>query len=265
MKKYKLIQIYPGSSKLGTIKRIKENHELYFHYINYPEFWQEVVEKDYEILKIRVISENYGILKKETICNFKINEKGVSSWEIKNGIYDSFNCESKCFYEWFEIYQIKRLSDDEIFTIGDDILEQREHSKIEYFEIRGNDLVLRINHQITKGSSTILISSNFNKLKQPLFKTEDGIDIFEGDVFVTITKNLNINSVKRFTGGYITIPSKSELSFSTKEKAEEYIIMNKPCLSLKEVLDNYNTKPGYHTSCSLDNELINLVKIKLKK
>ncbi len=44
--KYILKKEYPGSPKLGNIIDNLENDWIE----NYPEFWQEVVEKDYEIL-----------------------------------------------------------------------------------------------------------------------------------------------------------------------------------------------------------------------
>ena len=47
MKKYKLIKTYPGSPKLGTILTHEE-----LQYCNWNEYYQEVVEKDYEILSL---------------------------------------------------------------------------------------------------------------------------------------------------------------------------------------------------------------------
>lgn len=56
MKKYKLIKIYPGSPKLGTIAEGIYGGESYSYneYSNvskgsiedYPEYWEEVIEKD---------------------------------------------------------------------------------------------------------------------------------------------------------------------------------------------------------------------------
>ena len=56
--KYKLIKTYPGSPKLNTIvqKHQNCNYTCDYHSINpiyvenHSEFWQPVVEKDYEIL-----------------------------------------------------------------------------------------------------------------------------------------------------------------------------------------------------------------------
>ena len=96
MKKYKLIKQYPGSLKLGSIATSIGGDDLWkgsIYYDKYPEYWEEVVEveKDYEILRYYSI-ENPSIGR--TTCNSKLN--------------DTYN-----------IYSVKRLSDGEVFTIGD--------------------------------------------------------------------------------------------------------------------------------------------------
>ena len=61
MKTYRLIKTYPGSPKLNTIvqKHQNCNYTCDYHSINpiyvenHLEFWQPVVEKDYEILEIK--------------------------------------------------------------------------------------------------------------------------------------------------------------------------------------------------------------------
>lgn len=56
MKKYKLIKKYPGSPKLGFI--IENGYycdQLYINPKDYPNNWQEVVEKDYEILSLSLM------------------------------------------------------------------------------------------------------------------------------------------------------------------------------------------------------------------
>lgn len=74
------------------------------------------------------------------------------------------------------------------------------------------------------------------KIKQPLFTTEDGVDIFEGDSYYSYNLELDISS--KFDSACLKISGKNTDNkyFSTKEKAEEYILMNKPCLSLNDVL-----------------------------
>ena len=66
--KYILKKEYPGSPKLGNIIDNLENDWIE----NYPEFWEEVVEKDYEILSyITIESEiiKYKDLNINDECN----------------------------------------------------------------------------------------------------------------------------------------------------------------------------------------------------
>lgn len=174
MKKYELIKEYPGSPTLGTIlrqwKSTDGNNKIFYgsQYTlspalspeiveSYSEFWQEIVEKDYEILSIRTDDG--------TPSDMFENDKFMWSTDDEPK-YESLKTITERWKKLkvkIHIHSVKRLSDNQIFTVGDDILEQGEHSKIEYFELRGDDLAIRINHQVTKGSSTILISSKFEK------------------------------------------------------------------------------------------------------
>lgn len=214
--KYKLIKEYPGSPKLGTelIPKVdKENDNTnnyywegsWFNPKNFPEFWEEVVEKDYEIVDFH---------------------KGDN-----------------------KIISIKRLSDDEIFTIGDKIFP---NNKIHKFEIK--DSILKIWHCDISFSTPIIEGpsgqpgncswiediSNVQKIKQKLFTTEDGVDIFEGDKIYSIDKTkLIFKDIDRIIQSQYFERSSLYKYFSTKEKAEEYIFMNKPVLSLNDVASIY--------------------------
>lgn len=87
--------------------------------------------------------------------------------------------------------------------------------------------------------------------KQAILITEDGVDIFEGDSFVVISlidvEESTVESEvimkpydiweKCKLYGLITNKTGNFLAFSTKKAAENYIKMNKPCLSLNDVLE----------------------------
>lgn len=76
--KYELIKTYPGSPKLNTICKYDKNpwsdSNAFTNPVlnpeNYPEFWQPVVEKDYEILSF--ICNPHALV---SIVNSKINGK----------------------------------------------------------------------------------------------------------------------------------------------------------------------------------------------
>lgn len=205
--KYKLIKEYPGSPKLGHViccNDFTHNGVDRHSCSDYPEFWEEVIEKDYEILSLK---KNNNI---NTVVSFDIDINRLLKYtEIK-------------------IHKVKRLSDGEVFTVGDKITgaTYNEPRNIISFNISNNKLWIEQDH----GSSDL---KDIKKLKQPLFTTEDGVDIYDEDEFYWLDKGLNIRN-SGYTTIYTNIPN--TLYFSTKEKAEEHILMNKPCLSINDVL-----------------------------
>ena len=68
--------------------------------------------------------------------------------------------------------------------------------------------------------------------KPILFTTEDGVDIREGDRFSAVQRGMYhaLYNIKHS----LSNPDKW-VTFSTKELAKEYIVNNKPCLSLVDI------------------------------
>jgi len=266
MIRYKLIKKYPLSPELGTIVQSKNEFPFdeYFsnghlrmklsELINFPENWQKVEELDYEILSI--ITSNFVVLPKNNI-QFKeyiecALEFGCS--DIKNTITG----------EIWSINSVKRLSDGEVFTIGDLIdfgnFENKGSQPIEKFEIDYFD-----KRRITAYNSAYGLGFEIWKkvpTKTPLFTSEDGVEIFEGDDFFYPNTHVWVVSKIKADAKMIhyVIEVNKYKTFSSEEKAEEYILMNKPCLSLNE------TKKLFKTSSILkfEQKLIELVKSKLK-
>lgn len=222
MKRYKLIKKLPfeNSPEIGYISETKYpksiTHPRGSHYWcgnwfspeNYPEFWELVVEKDYEILsliedKFIYPCDKYG----KDFINQLFNTLGVS------------------------IHSVKR-KDGEVFTIGDKVsnIYDKDITIINKFGF---------NHDTININGNYARLSEINKSKQPLFKTEDGVDIFEGDKYYYINSNFSdpweIIHTKADCPGIIDKNDLNYKRFSTKEKAEEYILMNKPLLTLKDV------------------------------
>lgn len=138
----------------------------------------------------------------------------------------------------YQVYSVKRLSDGEVFTIGDKITGKSQYNCIiNSIELNPNCNQIMFN-RLDEGIDLI----NAKHIKQPLFTTEDGIDIFESsDIFyyVKFTQyNMTIGKpfeIVRGTHPTFKYEPQYEKYFSTKEAAEEYIIMNKPCLSVNDV------------------------------
>lgn len=245
MKKYKLIKEFPGSPKLGTINT---NDQLSWKGEDYPEFWEEVVEKDYEILEYKT-------------------ESGISCKAPFLSDSHQFYINEKC-----KIHSVKRLSDGEIFTIGDKIKQINNNNDsfglIHRFDISNDSIIIN-----KKPNTNCLFLKSIEHIKQPLFTTEDGVDIFEGDeYFELITPDFHNkpciwNILPNKTRNNINYDQKGNkehgrIWFSTKEKAEEYILMNKPCLSFNDIS---NLFPGYiHSSSNFIPKLKDLIKTKLK-
>lgn len=89
--------------------------------------------------------------------------------------------------------------------------------------------------------------------KQPLFTTEDGVEIFENDKywFVKPLQDYYLGEVIAIEHSMTGRKQENILDFSTKEKAEEYIIMNKPCLSLNDVNKAYSAPHGSNLHLNL--------------
>lgn len=242
MSKYKLIKKYPGSPELGTIAYRKKDYNErtivyekpgeekptytsstkkdYFEKMisSQPEFWEEVVEKEYEILSFYSVDRRYI---------YDLQSDGSYKTRVPHG-----HCFSPETFINCPIHSVKRLSDGEVFTVGDKIQTSMSLT-IDSFVIIDNELL--VNPLEIIGTISL---SKIKKVKQPLFTTEDGVDIYEGDYVCWIGSvkytDVKINDYRladkaMITDGFV-------LYFSTKEAAEEYILMNKPCLSINDVL-----------------------------
>lgn len=285
MKKYKLIKCYPGSEELGTIATEENSTTCYntngfLHYSSadfkqniekYPEFWQEIVEKEYEILSFK---DKYS-----NLIVYQTNLKHL--YQAKNrGMKVSLDfCLNKA-KEYWDIHSVKRLSDGEIFTIGDKVKCWSGIHEIKHIFLLDKDTnKIRFWMKEQIGVENVPNDNNpagfkidsIEKSKTPLFTTEDGVDIFDGDTYL---ENYNSNDKYEFSNYQryravkdgeedYSISNSNCLRFSSKEAAEAYIIVNKPCLSINDV-ENFKSK-HYSTITKLNwlDGLKELVKTKL--
>lgn len=211
MAKYKLIKKLPfeGSPEIGYISEEK-TIESKLHYwnanwfdpANYPEFWEKVVEKDWEIL-----NQGYNGL--------------IGKWEIK---------------------AVKRKCDGEIFSVGDKLDLRaggiRKITGISLDDSGVSEFSKRSIPWLECGKDYGTCLDWAVHYKKPILITEDGVELFEGDVvyYVLISDRYIIysNPVNKYDGG-----NPNYKYFSTKKAAEKYIEENKPRFSKKDILNLY--------------------------
>jgi len=203
---YRLIKKYPGSPKVGDIVEgygrdgwysKGEGHSTYDwrQVVNYPEFWEEVIEKDYEIL---------SYIKKGSIACTTTKRRGGENHE-----------------EYWNIHSVKRLSDGEMFTIGD-MIKTTYTERIRILGFRSpeaNEYFIEILTGFTR-------LSTIEKVKQPIFLTHDGKDIFEGDTVWWVRKeSYSYSCFEAYSG--IKFHSNLNAYFLTATAAGNYINKNK--------------------------------------
>lgn len=143
----------------------------------------------------------------------------------------------------FFVYQVKRLSDGEVFTVGDRIKGYKntgiKEIKIEYGEI---SIITDANGD---GCVTDNLSWNLESCHKinKVFKTVDDVWIYEGDNFFEANVT---HGVKVWNTDY-PVYLNNEISktlFADKQKAEEFVLMNKKALSIKDVQSIYVSANG---------------------
>lgn len=201
--------------------------------------------KDWE--EIKEIKENneYIIISFKDSCTiYNLKKDGRYA---NNDSLDGSTVDQMLSYSFVKINSIKRISDEQIFSIGDNVVFNKIHKFIIekfYFDCNNNHLLCSNN----AGTGHVNISK-IEKIKEPIFTTEDGVDIYEGNKYwVMRTDKFPIVSFHWKVDGkpnkgrdnikYAQIANTKNgvYWFSTKEKAEEFIIFNKPCLSINDVL-----------------------------
>lgn len=133
--------------------------------------------------------------------------------------------------EGAKIHSVRRLSDGEVFTIGDKVESVNRFYKgtwkIAEF-IAANDMIY-----VTGDNQAVNLFAIKKYQKQPLLTTEDGKDIYEGDEYWFVSDQYHL--LHQITANNYLIERNKYKRFSTEEAAKEYILMNKPCLSVNDV------------------------------
>lgn len=200
----------------------------------YPEKLEEFYHKPtYKILSfLSCLSGSIPVTRKDNE-KFSINEEeGLSTEkELLNN-------------ERMSIHSIKRLSDDEVFTVGDNVnIRSNQNPCCEQTVIQDLEFWLKEIHKLSH-------------IKKPLFTTEDGVDIFTNTEYWTInTSSLDwkiqnytaYNSQELSPDSLVAWKKDNMKCFSTKEAAEEYI-KSQVVLTTNDGVDIYPGGTYYWTS-----------------
>lgn len=234
MKKYKLVQKYPslasdwepgmevglGDRNYGyspcsgnyTDCRKLDNNEVE----NNPEFWQEVVDHEFEIISFK---QDSGVTDLWT----KFREgwsRNVNGYPVTG----PYSTEAILENSLYKIHSVKRLSDGEVFTVGDKVkvTEYGSIKNVDGFTIRNGISFLKEGAWIfyDKGMTHL---DGVKKAKNPIFLTHDGEDIFEGD------KVWYVNKQNHYKSYFIASKNQSFFSdrmayFLTREAAEDMYV-----------------------------------------
>lgn len=173
--------------------------------------------QDYKILSLTIGTEIYqrfddlGFIANNNVSIFREN------WLLKQpGV---------------KINSVKRISDGEIFKVGDEI---EEYGKIKDFYLLNDELLCTCDRNIFCLSGIDFSKIKKVKQKLPLFTTQDGVKIFEHDHYFVVNRDFMMGGMCNGLGWYN--PKSGEKYFSTRDSAEEYILQNKPIqVSYKEI------------------------------
>jgi hypothetical protein len=213
-------------SESGTYFILEENGS------NIPS-WVVLNSDDWEKVVEKVVEKGYELL--------SFNNNGTILSVVNNKPF--YGELLKEYLSKYKIHSVKRLSDGQVFTVGDKVdytdgffkKSTSCYCPINSFSIKDDKIYINLHYAGESGNRTI---EDWVKVKPVLLVTEDGVDIYEGDYPWLVNNRCNKPyQWNNGTGSGITnLSSKHNKYFSTKEAAEDYLILNKPCLSVNDII-----------------------------
>lgn len=251
IKKYKCVKSWPGGLPLNTIAIEQTNGYTTSGYgrfdkkdiESYPEFWEEIKEPEFQILAAK------------TSVRVSLTAENTST----------------------EIYKVLRFSDNVIFSVGDKCNLKNgngNRNPILRFEVRNESfglekyrnkdrivVFLETMHKTEWGPIEL---DSLVKSKEPLFTTKDGVEIFNGDNYWFVVKS-DLEILKAWTprlhicdwdySDEYKKPPLGHVQFSTEKAANEWVEMNKPMYSKKQILE------GAKKLCWVNDCALSLIKL----
>ncbi len=173
------------------------------------------------------------------------------------------------------IYSVRRLSDMEVFKVGELVgIKYKDNHSIKSFRIDDEiptKLLVEFNEPIKGYEDGVVSFQHIQKVNspqptnetivtdnsdKPLFTTEDGVEVCNEHKVFHLVDTDSMELLCKSGTQYLLWEDRPELRgrykiFSTKEAAEQYILENKPCLSLKEVVELTGHRIMWHDKESL--------------
>jgi hypothetical protein len=207
-------------------------------------------------------SKNYGRGFPLTHCieRFKSSKSKPKDYEIVK--FKQWTNEHGHVCANTDIDSVRRLSDGEVFAVGNKInFETDTYKPIEKFTIENHPIKYNCQAILAWNGNVFMYEiSSWIKSKPILFTTEDGKPIYEGDAcYIVFDSDWSVSPMRSFSNaphGKINYKA-----FSTEAAAKEYVLMNKPKFSIQGIIDllHLNTPYKPHPYISLE-QLIKLLK-----
>lgn len=229
-----------------AIKLLKENPELIQEIA--LEFHSKVFD-NFVLLNGKSASDSWTELIKEyasekrdwVVTKFKSNTQ-PDNFAVANlnGTFGTSNMSVDVFVKlqaWC-IYSVNRLSDGVEFSVGDKVQTIGTIAGFQIKETEGGGLCMCVS--FVGGEQYFHCPLSQLSKRVPLFATQDNQPVFEGAEYWVVLDDFKIHRLTAIKGCSMTHqiienPGHNRKSFSTESAAKEYVIMNRPCLSAKDI------------------------------
>lgn len=169
---------------------------------------------------------------KDCLEDFKALKRNAKGWEVLVSINEERTDGEQV------IKSVRRLSDGEVFSVGDMVqaIGLNYKAPITKFAIESGELRV-LGTDISTAHKFWSVINGISKVKQPLFTTDDGVLVrADAKVFtVALSRDYHILLLNAQDASFCKEDGIKLKSFSTIESAEEYVLMNKPCLSVNDI------------------------------
>jgi hypothetical protein len=133
------------------------------------------------------------------------------------------------------IWAVKRMSDGEVFSVGERVIRNGYEDKVYQFQIDGNNMKVAFHGGDVIGLFDLQTIQKLPPKPLPLFTTNGGIDIFPGQPYWHITSDWTPQMEIATEARREQYKNREMVTFVTESAANEYIFFNNPHFSLHEI------------------------------